>query len=94
MEELGKSKYTGTNFSDTITGREGNDTIYGGYGNDSIVCDTGNTPRIDGDTYKFGDKIVKFDHHPDVEQYADVSIVNDELALTNTFLSDLVVSKQ
>ena len=42
MEELGKSKYTGTNFSDTITGREGNDTIYGGYGNDSIVCDTGN----------------------------------------------------
>ena len=56
----------------------------------TIVCDTGNTPRIDGDTYKLGDKIVKFDHHPDVDQYADVSIVNDELASCAELVLDFV----
>ena len=42
MEDLGKSKYTGTNFSDTVYDREGNDTIYGGYGNDTIYSEGGN----------------------------------------------------
>ena len=42
MEELGKSKYTGTNFSDTVYDRNGKDTIYGGYGNDTIYSENGN----------------------------------------------------
>lgn len=45
----------------------------------AIVVDTGNTKRIDGDGYLKADKIVKFDHHPDVETFADISVVNDEL---------------
>ena len=56
----------------------------------SIVCDTGNTARIDDDTYKMGTKIVKFDHHPDVEQYADVSVVNDELASCAELVLDFI----
>ena len=42
MEDLGKSKYTGTNFSDTVYDRNGKDTIYGGYGNDTIYSENGN----------------------------------------------------
>ena len=56
----------------------------------SIVCDTGNTARIDGETYNLGEKIVKFDHHPDVEQYANVSIVNDELASCAELVLDFI----
>lgn len=45
-----------------------------------IICDTANQPRIDGDLYNLGDKIIKIDHHPLSKDgdYADFSWVNDQ----------------
>ena len=56
----------------------------------AIVVDTGNTERIDGDSYKKAASIVKFDHHPDVEKYASLSVVNDELASCAELVLDFV----
>lgn len=56
----------------------------------SIVVDTGNTARIDNKSYSKGKKIVKFDHHPAVEQYGDVNVVNDELASCSELLVDFI----
>lgn len=42
----------------------------------SIVVDTGNKTRIDDLSYQKGGKVIKIDHHPDVEVYGDISLVD------------------
>ena len=37
-----------------------------------IVCDTANQERIDDRRYKLGDKLIKIDHHPNMEPYGDL----------------------
>lgn len=41
-----------------------------------IVCDTANTERIDDQRYTLGDKIIKIDHHPNVDPYGDIRWVD------------------
>ncbi|HDP4495624.1 TPA: pApA hydrolase Pde2, partial [Staphylococcus aureus] len=41
-----------------------------------IVCDTANAPRIDDERYSTGRKLIKIDHHPAVDQYGDINLVN------------------
>src|SRR5699024_10523757 len=36
-----------------------------------ITTDTANTPRISNKNYDKGDLLIKIDHHPDVDPYAD-----------------------
>lgn len=43
-----------------------------------IVVDTANHPRIDDKRYYKGAKLVKIDHHPDVDSYGDLEIVHTE----------------
>ncbi|MBT2656927.1 bifunctional oligoribonuclease/PAP phosphatase NrnA [Bacillus sp. ISL-18] len=37
-----------------------------------IVCDTANQERIDDHRYTWGDKLIKIDHHPNMEPYGDL----------------------
>ena len=43
-----------------------------------ITTDTANTPRISNKLYDKGDFLIKIDHHPDVDPYADMSYVDPD----------------
>ncbi|WP_010099151.1 DHH family phosphoesterase [Ornithinibacillus scapharcae] len=51
-----------------------------------IICDTANTGRIDDERYKLGSKIIKIDHHPDVDQYGDISWVDTSASSTSEMI--------
>lgn len=44
-----------------------------------ITTDTANTPRIANKLYDQGDFLIKIDHHPDVDPYADMSYVDPDV---------------
>lgn len=54
-----------------------------------IVCDTANTPRIDDERHKLGEKIIKIDHHPNVDAYGDVVWVNTNASSTSEMIYEL-----
>lgn len=54
-----------------------------------IVCDTANSPRIDDDRYHLGDKIIKIDHHPHVDDYGDITWENTEASSTSEMIFEL-----
>lgn len=54
-----------------------------------IVTDTANTERIDSAYYDKGQAILKIDHHPDVDQYGDVSWVDTSASSTSEMIVDL-----
>ena len=56
----------------------------------AIVLDTGNTKRIDDDSYQNASKIIKIDHHPAVENYGNINLVNDELASLSELIVDFI----
>lgn len=45
-----------------------------------IVVDTANTKRISNDFFNKGKMIVKIDHHPNLEPYGDINVVEEELS--------------
>lgn len=47
-----------------------------------IVCDTANQGRVCDQRYKLGDKIIKIDHHPNVDPYGDLQWVDTEASST------------
>ena len=53
-----------------------------------FVMDTANSARIDDGRFKLGAKLIKLDHHPVVEDYADLNYVNTNATAT----SEIVVS--
>ncbi|WP_269411998.1 DHH family phosphoesterase [Lentibacillus daqui] len=56
-----------------------------------IVCDTANTERIDDTRYDKGDKLIKIDHHPNVDPYGDIVLVDTEASSTSEIIYDLYV---
>ena len=54
-----------------------------------IVCDTANTDRISDSRYKLGDKLIKIDHHPNVDTYGDLSWVNTDASSTSEMIYEL-----
>lgn len=60
----------------------------------AIVVDTGNTKRIDDQRFQKADFIIKFDHHPAVEQYGNINIVVDELSSASELLADFIFSNK
>lgn len=54
-----------------------------------IVCDTANSPRIDDDRYHLGDKIIKIDHHPIVDEYGDIRWENTEASSVSEMIFEL-----
>jgi bifunctional oligoribonuclease and PAP phosphatase NrnA len=51
-----------------------------------IICDTANTGRIDDKRYMLGEKIIKIDHHPNVDQYGDISWVDTTASSTSEMI--------
>src|SRR5699024_6247712 len=54
-----------------------------------IVCDTANTARISDERYDLGDKLIKIDHHPVVDDYGDVKWVDTAASSTSEMIYDL-----
>lgn len=57
-----------------------------------IVLDTPDIKRIDGVDLKDYDYIVKIDHHPFVEAYADIELIDDTASSTCQILLDMFLT--
>lgn len=57
-----------------------------------IVCDTANTPRVDDGRYVKGKKIIKIDHHPNVDHYGDIQWVDTTASSTSEMIYALYES--
>ena len=55
-----------------------------------IVLDTPDIRRIDGITLTDYEKIVKIDHHPFVEKFADIEYINDKSSSASELVLDLI----
>lgn len=53
-----------------------------------IVTDTANSPRISGDEYTLGEKLIKIDHHPNDEPYGDIVFVNTKASSCSEIIVD------
>jgi len=51
-----------------------------------IVTDTANSPRIDDSRWKNGHTIIKIDHHPDVDAYGDINLVDTKSAAASEII--------
>lgn len=57
-----------------------------------IVCDTANRDRICDDRYSLGKELIKIDHHPNVDQYGDISWVDPTSSSTSEMIYDLFLN--
>ncbi|AXZ23194.1 bifunctional oligoribonuclease/PAP phosphatase NrnA [Staphylococcus warneri] len=55
-----------------------------------IVCDTANAPRVDDQRFKLGKKVLKIDHHPAVDQYGDINLVDTDASSTSEIIYDMI----
>lgn len=53
-----------------------------------IVTDTANSPRISGENYHLGEKLIKIDHHPNDEPYGDLVWVNTQASSCSEIIVD------
>lgn len=54
-----------------------------------IICDTANTERISDQRYKLGKKLIKIDHHPNVDAYGDIIWVDTTASSTSEMIYEL-----
>ncbi len=54
-----------------------------------IVTDTANTERVDGQSYLKGSRLVKIDHHPNVDPYGDVLWVDTDASSCSEMIYEL-----
>ncbi|WP_249870880.1 DHH family phosphoesterase [Oceanobacillus saliphilus] len=54
-----------------------------------IVCDTANAARIDDNRYNLGAKLIKIDHHPNVDEYGDIRWVNTDASSVSEMIYEL-----
>ena len=54
----------------------------------SIVVDCGNAERISDQRYKFGQTLIKIDHHVEDTPYGDISYVEDSAASCTQIITD------
>lgn len=57
-----------------------------------IVCDTANEARIDDPRYKLGDKLIKIDHHPNVDKYGDLLWVDTNASSTSEMIYEFYLN--
>ena len=53
-----------------------------------IILDTADTPRCDGKYFKEGKYLVKIDHHPNVDAYGDLQLVDSKYAAACEILTE------
>ncbi|TDM10610.1 DHH family phosphoesterase [Macrococcus lamae] len=56
-----------------------------------IVLDTANAPRIDGEHYGTGKYLIKIDHHPPVDQFGELNIVNTQSSSTSEMIYEILL---
>ena len=56
----------------------------------AIVLDTSNRERIDDDRYELADKLIKIDHHPVVQDYGQLRIVDSSRGSCAEIIGDLL----
>lgn len=54
-----------------------------------IVCDTANTERICDTRYELGEKLIKIDHHPNVDPYGDLRWIDTDASSTSEMIYEL-----
>ena len=59
-----------------------------------MIMDTANSSRIDDDRYKLGVKRIKIDHHPVVEDYADLNYVDTSATATSEIIVKLFLENK
>lgn len=57
----------------------------------AIVCDTGDTKRIDNENWKKAKYVIKFDHHPAVELYGNINIIENEISSCCELITDFML---
>ncbi len=57
----------------------------------AIIVDTSNSDRIADDRYKLADKIIKIDHHPQVENFGDIQIVDPTMSAAGELLANMLI---
>lgn len=57
----------------------------------AIVLDTSNSNRISDERYKNADVIVKIDHHPEVDKYGKVQIVDETMSAAGELLANMLI---
>lgn len=57
-----------------------------------IVLDTPDIRRIDGVNLNDFSKIVKIDHHPFIEKYADIELIDDKSSSASELVLDLILN--
>nr|WP_035053833.1 bifunctional oligoribonuclease/PAP phosphatase NrnA [Carnobacterium pleistocenium] len=53
-----------------------------------IVTDTANTPRISDERYSQGKILIKMDHHPNDDDYGDITVVNTKASSSSEIIAD------
>ncbi len=57
-----------------------------------IILDVPNKSRIDGINYDVYDYVIRIDHHPNVEDVADLEMVNDSASSTCELITELIIN--
>ncbi|MYL58421.1 bifunctional oligoribonuclease/PAP phosphatase NrnA [Virgibacillus halodenitrificans] len=59
-----------------------------------IVCDTANAARICDQRYDLGEKLIKIDHHPNVDTYGDLRWVDTNASSTSEMIYEFYLELQ
>ncbi|WP_121615135.1 DHH family phosphoesterase [Virgibacillus halodenitrificans] len=59
-----------------------------------IVCDTANAARICDQRYDLGEKLIKIDHHPNVDTYGDLRWVDTNASSTSEMIYEFYLKLQ
>ena len=57
-----------------------------------IILDVPNKSRIDGINYDVYDYVIRIDHHPNVENVANLEMVNDSASSTCELITELIIN--
>ncbi len=57
-----------------------------------IILDVPNKSRIDGINYDVYDYVIRIDHHPNVEDVANLELVNDSASSTCELITELIIN--
>ncbi|MTT31658.1 bifunctional oligoribonuclease/PAP phosphatase NrnA [Terrilactibacillus sp. BCM23-1] len=58
-----------------------------------IVCDTANQDRVSDNRYHLGQKLIKIDHHPVVDQYGDIQWVDTTASSVSEMIASIYLKK-
>ncbi|WP_077357801.1 DHH family phosphoesterase [Virgibacillus halodenitrificans] len=59
-----------------------------------IVCDTANAARICDQRYDLGEKLIKIDHHPNVDTYGDLRWIDTNASSTSEMIYEFYLELQ